>query len=237
MQEIEKIYKDHDIIVCRKPAGLAVQTKKPGQMDLYSLLMNEEAREKEKGQMPYIGIVHRLDQPVEGVMVFARTPEAAASLNRQMQKDGFGKYYYAVVKGKMPAKTGVLQDTLQRDGRTNLSRVVPKGTVGGKLAELSYETVAQEQEYTLLRICLKTGRHHQIRVQLSHAGCPILGDRKYGTVEPGEPSLALCSYRLQFAHPIQDTPMDFTIQPEGDGFANISTKHSEMRMASHEKLF
>lgn len=221
MKEIEMIYKDNDIIVCRKPAGLAVQSKRPGQMDLYSLLMNEEAREKGKGQRPYIGIVHRLDQPVEGVMVFARTPEAAASLNRQMQQHGFGKYYYAVVKGELPAKTGILQDTLQRDGRTNLSRVVPKGTAGGKLAELSYETVKECEGHTLLRIHLKTGRHHQIRVQLSHADCPILGDRKYGSVEPGEPSLALCSYRLEFAHPTQDTPMEFAIQPEGEGFARF----------------
>lgn len=221
MQKIETIFRDNDMIVCRKPAGLAVQTKRPGQMDLYSLLMNEEAREKGKGQVPYIGIVHRLDQPVEGVMVFARTPEAAASLNRQMQQYGFGKYYYAVVKGEMPARTGTLQDTLQRDGRSNLSRVVPKGTKGGKLAELSYETVEECEGYTLLRIHLKTGRHHQIRVQLSHAGCPILGDRKYGSVEPGEPSLALCSYRLEFVHPTQDTPMEFAIQPMGDGFARF----------------
>lgn len=215
MQEIEKIYTDSDIIVCRKPAGLAVQTKNPGQMDLYSLVMNEEAKEK----TPYIGIVHRLDQPVEGVMVFARTPEAAASLNRQMQQQGFGKYYYAVVKGNMPTEKGTLKDTLQKDGRTNRSQVVAPGTPGGKLAELSYETVAVEQGYSLLRIHLKTGRHHQIRVQLSHAGSPILGDRKYGNVLPGEPSLALCSYKLSFSHPTQGTPLEFVIQPKGEGFA------------------
>lgn len=222
MQNIEKIYTDNEIIVCRKPAGMAVQTRQMGQMDLYSLLMNEEAQDAGKqGMAPYIGIVHRLDQPVEGVMVFARTKEAAAALNRQMQQQGFGKYYYAVVKGKMPAPEGVLRDVLKKDGRTNSSSVVSQGTEGGKEAELCYETVAERQGHSLLRIRLKTGRHHQIRVQLSHAGCPIMGDRKYGAALPGEPSLALCSYRLEFTHPTEKTPMEFSIQPQGAGFAEF----------------
>ncbi|MBR1391440.1 MAG: RluA family pseudouridine synthase [Lachnospiraceae bacterium] len=211
------IYEDSQLIVCVKPAGMAVQTRRVGEMDLYSELMNHVAGKNEKN-VPYIGIVHRLDQPVEGVMVFAKTREAAAALNRQLQEYGFGKYYYAVTKGMPEPKSGTMTDYLRKDGKTNTSLVVDEKTPGAKKAVLNYEVLGQREDKSLVRIQLKTGRHHQIRVQMAHAGCPLLGDRKYGTAGKGEPSLALCAYRLSFLHPTEGTPMEFEIVPEGAGF-------------------
>lgn len=205
------LYEDEDIIVCRKPAGVAVQTKRLGQADMESLLKNYRVG---KGEVPYIGVVHRLDQPVEGVMVFAKTKEAAASLSRQIAAKLTDKYYYAMVDGVPKARKGTLEDYLLRDGRTNTSAVVKRGTREAKRAELSYEVLEQKGERAILRIRLETGRHHQIRVQLSHAGMPIVGDRKYNFKENMTPSggqLALCSYQLGLKHPKTHKNLTFEI--------------------------
>ena len=170
------LYEDTEILVCKKPAGLAVQSAKMGQQDMVSLLKNYRAMKKEE---PYIGLVHRLDQPVEGVMVFAKSKQAAANLSKQISEKQTDKYYYAVVCGKPKEKQANLVDYLCKDGKKNTSGVVTKETVGAKRAELFYEVVEEKEDKALLRIELKTGRHHQIRVQLSHMGCPIYGDSKY----------------------------------------------------------
>lgn len=211
MTNLSILYEDNDLIVCRKPAGVAAQTKRLGQADMESLLKNYRAG---KGEQPYIGVVHRLDQPVEGVMVFAKTREAAAGLSRQIAAKCADKYYYAVVDGSPEKKKGTLEDYLLRDGRTNTSAVVERGTADAKRAELSYEVIAQAGSRTLLRIQLSTGRHHQIRVQLSHAGMPIVGDRKYSFKENITPSgggLLLCSYKIGFKHPKTHKNLSFEI--------------------------
>lgn len=195
------LYEDDSILVCHKPAGVAVQTRRLGQADMESLLKNYRAK---KGEPPFVGTVHRLDQPVEGVMVFAKTKEAASVLSRQIASKLTDKYYYAMVDGVPAAGKGILEDYLLRDGRTNTSAVVEKGTPEAKRAELSYEVVEQKGARAVLRIKLETGRHHQIRVQLSHAGMPIVGDQKYNFKENMTPSgiqLALCSYHIGFKHP------------------------------------
>lgn len=210
------LYEDDAIIVCRKEAGIPVQTAKMGLQDMVSLLKNYRVQKKEE---PYIGLVHRLDQPVEGVMLFAKTKQAASALAKQVSGRSVDKCYYAVVWGKMSAASGELSDYLLKDGKSNRSEVVPEQTAGAKKAELSYRVLKEKEEKSLLDVCLKTGRHHQIRVQLSHAGCPIYGDSKYGTKgENGYLPLALCSYKLGFIHPTTGKRMEFEINPEGKGF-------------------
>lgn len=199
--EIRILFEDEQIIVCEKPAGVAVQTKRLGQADMESLLKNRRAG---KGELPYIGVVHRLDQPVSGVMVFAKTKEAAAALGRQIASGLADKFYYAVTDGVPEAGKGQFTDYLLRDGRTNTSAVVESSTPGAKRAELSYEVLEPKNGRAVLRIHLGTGRHHQIRVQLAHAGMPIVGDRKYNFKENMKPSgepLCLCSYKIGFRHP------------------------------------
>ena len=233
------LYEDDKLLVCVKPAGIAVQTKRMGEQDMESLLRNYLAA---KGETPFIGIIHRLDQPVEGVMVFGKTKEATAELNRQMQKNGFGKYYLTVVYGKAEPKEGQLIDFLKKDGRSNTSSVVKQGTADAKRAALTYRVLEcstlddrddkddrdgrdgkAASEISLLEVKLETGRHHQIRVQMSHHGWPLVGDRKYGRKNESLPGmrpipLALCSYRLEFLHPTSKKKMQFQITPEGQAF-------------------
>lgn len=205
------IYEDEDIIVCKKPAGVATQTRRIGQADMESLLKNYRAS---KGELPYIGVVHRLDQPVEGIMVFAKNKEAAADLSRQIKTKLADKYYYAMTDGVPEKKKGTLGDELLQNGKTNTSEVVERGTPQAKHASLSYEVVEQDGKHAVLRIKLDTGRHHQIRVQLAHAGMPIVGDKKYNFKENIAPSggqLALCSFKIAFRHPKTHRKLEFEI--------------------------
>lgn len=209
--ELQILYEDEELLAVRKPAGVAVQTKRLGVADMESLLKNYRAG---KGEPPYIGIVHRLDQPVEGVMVFAKTGEAAGSLGKQMQSRQIDKYYYAMVDGVPPKKKGTLEDYLLRDGKTNTSAAVSKETAGARRAALSYEVQETGAGRAILRISLETGRHHQIRVQLANAGWPIVGDRKYNFKENMKPysgELALCSYKICIRHPKNNKKLMFEI--------------------------
>lgn len=186
---------------------------------MVSLLKNYRVS---KGEPPYIGLVHRLDQPVEGVMVFAKDKKSAAALSAQMQAHTFEKYYYAMVEGTFSPACGTLGNYLLRDGKSNVSSVVPKDTTGAKRAELSYETVKTMEDRSLVRIQLKTGRHHQIRVQLAHAGHPIIGDKKYGRNTPGYLPLGLCSYHIGFIHPVTKKKVVYEITPSGAAFQQVS---------------
>lgn len=208
---LEILYEDSAIIVCVKPAGVATQTKQIGQKDMESMLRTYRMQ---KGEPSYIGVVHRLDQPVSGVMVFAKTKEAAADLSRQVSSKAADKYYYAVTDGVPEESKGTLEDYLQRDGKTNLSKVVTSKENGAKHAELSYEVLAKTDAKALVRVKLATGRHHQIRVQMAHAGWPLVGDRKYNfktNMKMGNEPMGLCSYKLRFNHPVTKKRMEFEI--------------------------
>ena len=191
------IYEDEDIIVCKKPAGVATQTRRIGQADMESLLKNYRAS---KGELPYIGVVHRLDQPVEGIMVFAKNKEAAADLSRQIKTKLADKYYYAMTDGVPEKKKGTLEDELLQNGKTNTSEVVERGTPQAKHASLSYEVVEQDGKHAVL--------------QLAQAGMPIVGDKKYNFKENIAPSggqLALCSFKIAFRHPKTHRKLEFEI--------------------------
>lgn len=205
------LYEDEELIVCRKPAGVPVQTRNFMAQDMESYLKNYRS---EKGEPPLIWLLHRLDQPVSGIIAFAKTKEAAADIGRQMAVKLVGKYYYAMTDGIVTKKKGTLEDYLLRDGKTNASSVVPKGTKDAKLARLSYQVTEQGKGRSILKIQLETGRHHQIRVQLAHAGYPIVGDKKYNfreNIAPSGQNLALCSYKIGFRHPKTHKKLEFEI--------------------------
>lgn len=225
-REIEIIFEDKDILVCRKPAGVATQTKRLGQQDMESLLKNYRVK---NGEQPYIGIVHRLDQPVEGIMVFAKNKQAAAHLSKQVQDRVIGKYYYAISNNIPSEQEGVLEDYLLTDKRTNVTQVVEDNTKNGsvtdhypnaKIAKLEYCVVENKENKALFDIKLHTGRQHQIRVQMAHIGCPLEGDSKYGDGQSRD-ALALCSYKLEFEHPTKKRQMKFEIQPIGKVFTDF----------------
>lgn len=227
------VFEDEHIMVAYKPAGIATQTARLGQQDMVSELKNYLARKPEnKGKgAPYLGLVHRLDQPVAGILVFAKTKQAAASLSKQIADGSFHKYYYAIVYGRPLKEKDTLEDYLCKDGKTNMSSVVTKDTPDAKKARLCYqwkETLMvweEMQEVSLMEIELFTGRHHQIRVQMAHGGMPLLGDSKYGTEESKEFSknigcrnVALCASRLQFQHPGTGETVDFFKKPDDEIF-------------------
>ena len=220
---LQILFEDNDIIVCYKPAGVPTQTAKMGAQDMESLLKNHIYKTQKEKKPPYVAVVHRLDQPVEGLLVFAKTPSAAKELSKEVQRGaGFGKYYKAVLCGVPKETTGKLENYLVKDGKTNTSRVCEPSEKDAKKAILNYEVLKVQEEKCLVRVKLDTGRHHQIRVQMSHMGCPILGDTKYGTqgVEKGMwQQIALCAYRLEFVHPKTKKKMSFEVEPKGAGFA------------------
>lgn len=213
----EIVYEDNDILVCYKPAGIPTQTKQTMQMDVES-----ELRNYLKGKPIYV--IHRLDQPVEGLLVFGKSKIAASTLGKQLNSDEINKEYYAVVFGMMEQKKGTLINYMKKENKGNLSRIVSKADTDGKYAELSYEVVGEYKikGISLLRIHLKTGRHHQIRVQLAGANHSLLGDQKYGDFTTQELSkqlgirnVALCAARLHFNHPTKKKEMEFEISPKG----------------------
>lgn len=209
------LFEDDSIIVCFKPAGVPTQSGQVGIPDMESLLKNHIHQSTQTNHAPYLSIIHRLDQPVSGLLVFAKTLQAAKALNMQLTHQGFGKYYLALVNGIPQNTDDSLEHYLIRDRRTNMSRVCPNGTPDSKKAILHYKIIEFRNDDTcLLEIHLDTGRHHQIRVQLAHIGCPIVGDTKYNTNtqnKNGWQELKLCAYKLSFRHPVTRQEQQFDI--------------------------
>lgn len=214
-------YEDDAILVIHKPAGIATETARIGQADVVSELKNYL---KAKGKGTYLGMIHRLDQPVEGLLVFAKTPEVAKALTKQLENGTLKKSYAALIP-KIKAENaikGEVEDYLLKDGRTNLSKVVAAGTQGAKKAKLSWKLLQHietvECAYSLVEVEIFTGRHHQIRVQMSHAGMPLLGDNKYGNTSSRALSdvlalrhTALLANHLELTHPLTREKMQFEI--------------------------
>ena len=223
------VFEDDAVIVCEKPAGMPVQSDHTRDMDVLTILKHHIFEEQNSEEEPYLAVVHRLDRPVGGLMVLAKTKEAAANLSEQIQNFEFEKNYQAVVCGNLREDFGTFEDYLLKNGKTNKTEVVKAGTPGARKAELDYELIdcieTKEGVLTWILVILHTGRHHQIRVQMAHAGMPLAGDRKYGAgtnVTIGAGSLALCAASLTFFHPVTGKVMKFVTKPEGTEFKGIS---------------
>jgi len=189
------LYKNNQLIALNKPAGLPVQPDPTGDTSLHQLA-------EIYCQHP-VHVVHRLDRPATGVVLFAKNKKALAALNEQFRQRAVGKTYLAVVEQAPPEPAGTLEHLLLKDGRTNKTRVVPAGTPGAKPARLQYRLLGSGDRYHLLEVELLTGRHHQIRAQLSALGCPIKGDVKYGARRSNrDRSIHLHAWKLRFRHPV-----------------------------------
>ena len=218
MQQLKVIYEDNHIIVVEKPVNIPSQADKTGDIDLLTIIKQYIKEKYQKPGNVYLGLVHRLDRPVGGVMVFAKTSKAAARLSNQVREKQFEKTYLTIVNGKMEQNTGTLEDYLYKDERNNKSKVVPEGTKNSKLAILDYEVLkyAPELDLSVLKIHLHTGRHQQIRVQLSSRNHSIYGDQKYGGRGHGK-QITLWAYELKFYHPITNEQITFHSIPEMTG--------------------
>lgn len=211
------LFEDEYILAAVKPQGMPAQADKTGDPDLLSEL---EAYAKQP-----LGLLHRLDRPVGGVMLFAKEKKAEAILAKDLQENRLNKRYLTVLCGKLPSEIGMLEDYLLKNARTNLSEVVSKDRKGAKKAVLYYKKIAEKETemgiLTLAEIKLETGRHHQIRVQTSHGGFPIWGDKKYHRNFPkrGKTDIALWSYLMEGIHPKTKQPFVFTAMPEKEPFS------------------
>ena len=222
---IHILYEDNHLLVVEKPVNMPVQADASGDDDLLTMLKRYVKERYHKPGDVYLGLVHRLDRPVGGVMVFARTSKAAARLTQQFQSHTAKKRYVAVVTGS-PAPDAELTDWLVKDEVTFFSSVVPEGTPGAKQAKMHYALLGQAGGRSLLDVALYTGRPHQIRVQLSHAGLPICGDQRYNPVAVCGEQIALWAYALTLRHPTLGEEMTFTLLPRGDAFAAFSAQTS-----------
>ena len=218
IKNLNIIYEDNHIIVVEKIPNIPSQADKTGDIDMLSIIKEYIKEKYKKPGNVYLGLVHRLDRPVGGVMVFAKTSKAASRLSNQVREKIFKKKYLAVVDGKIEKEQGILEDYLYKEQKTNTSRVVKKEKKNAKYAKLEYKVLKYDErkDLSLLEINLFTGRHHQIRVQLSNFGHSIFGDQKYGT-RGKEKQIALWAYELEIEHPITKEKMKFEKLPEAKG--------------------
>ena len=218
MEKLKVIFEDNHIIVVEKPPNIPSQSDKTGDLDMLTIVKNYIKEKYNKPGNVYLGLVHRLDRPVGGVMIFAKTSKSASRLSNQVREKVFKKEYLAVVDGKFENKRGTLVNYLYKDERNNISKVVSKEKKNAKEAKLDYEVIKYNEvkNLSLLKINLYTGRHHQIRVQLSNFNHSIFGDQKYGTRGKGK-QIALWAYKLTIEHPISKEKMEFEDLPEPIG--------------------
>lgn len=226
---LEIIFEDEHIIICKKPPGLATQSKNIRAKDMVSLIKRHLYLTASMKKEPYLAVIHRLDQPVCGILVFAKTPLSAKNLNQQLQQNRFGKHYKALLTALPPAEfeTKPLIHYMKKDASSNTSSICSANDSSSKKAILQYHVLpsltkeellifnhcdlSRLEDLTPVHITLDTGRHHQIRVQMSHLGCPILGDTKYGTAPATDKweNIALCAYKLEFKHPLTQENLQF----------------------------
>lgn len=218
MKSIKVIYEDNHIIVVEKPINIPSQSDKTGDMDLLTMVKDYIKKKYNKPGNVYVGLIHRLDRPVGGVMVYAKTSKAAARLSEQVRNKTMTKKYLTIVDGKMEKDEGTLEDYLLKNEKTNLSKVVSKDNKSAKFAKLEYKVLKYEEEINLsvLEVKLDTGRHHQIRVQLSSRNHSIYGDQKYGTRGRGK-QICLWAYEISFEHPVTKKKLTFNVTPEKIG--------------------
>ena len=202
--ELEVLYEDNHCIVCYKPAGVLSQSDITGDIDMLTLVKDYLRKRYNKQGNIYVGLVHRLDRMTSGVMVFAKTSKGAMRLSNDIQNGQFFKEYLAVCEGNIENFDEVtLVDYLEKDEKLNKSFI----SKNGKEAILSYKVVTNKNNRCLVKVKLKTGRHHQIRVQMSNIGHPLYGDMKYGA--KNKDNLALQAYKLSFYQPVSRELLTF----------------------------
>lgn len=204
------IFEDNHLLVVEKAVNVPMQEDESKDLDLLNMAKNYLRDTYQKEGNVYCGLVHRLDRPVGGVVVFAKTSKAAARLSDSMRKDSWHKKYEAIVVGKLPYYT-VLKDYLSKNEKTNMTSVVAKDK--GKYAELSFELINSNNDLHHISIDLKTGRSHQIRVQFASRNCPLWGDQRYNKNAKVGQQIALWACELSFPHPISKEQLTFTSNP------------------------
>ena len=219
---VKILCEDNHLIVAVKPAGVLSQSDGSDAPDMFTIL---KAYIKEKYDKPgevYLGLVHRLDRPVSGVMVFARTSKSASRLSEQIRTRKVAKIYRAVVQGRTEA-SGSLENYILKDNSTNTVSVYDREVPGSKYAVLDYKTVKTLGDRSLVEIHLGTGRAHQIRAQFAKSGHPLLGDRRYGGTSLWGGDIALQAFRLEFDHPTKGERMTFETEvPEGEPWVSFA---------------
>ena len=203
---INILYEDNHLLIVEKPINIPVQADSSNDIDFLTMLKNFIKKRDNKPGNVYLGLLHRLDRPVGGVMVFAKTSKCASRISEQIRNRTFKKTYYAIVEGKIE-KSGIYKDKLLKDTKTNTVKINPNG----KEAILNYELVDYKNNLSLVKINLETGRSHQIRVQFSSRGHALYGDQKYNKSAKVGEQIALFSNSVTFNHPIKKERLTFEI--------------------------
>lgn len=233
--KLNVLYEDDYMLACVKPCGVPSQGDKSNDEDMVTIVKNYLFDKSDSDEEPYVAVIHRLDRPVGGVMIFAKDKDTAAKLSDMMQDGAITKYYQAVLTGELPDMDGELVDYLARDPKNNTTRVVKKGDKGAKRAELYYEVIdvfeTSEGVLTYVLIELITGRHHQIRAQMASRGCGIWGDTKYNPkfakTKKKYTEIALYSSRIELEHPVTGEELVFKHEPDGKAFDVIEMDEYE----------
>ncbi len=216
MEELTILHEDNHIIVVLKPQNIPSCEDSSGDKDLLTMIKDYIKVTYNKPGNVYVGLVHRLDRPTGGVMVFAKSSKAAARLSEQMKSGDFEKRYFSVLVGEPREDADTLTHYLKKNTVNNMVYVCPPLTEGAKKAELEYKIVEKAQGLSLADIRLHTGRSHQIRVQMNAIGCPVYGDMRYGGEKAKKGYLALWAYYLGFTHPVSKERMVFRVEPPKD---------------------
>ena len=216
--DLKILYEDNHIIVVVKPVNIPSQGDKTGDEDMLTIIKKYIKEKYNKPGEVYLGLVHRLDRPTGGVMVFAKTSKAASRLSEQVREKEIQKKYLCIVDGKLEKEKDLWKDYLLKNEKNNMSKVVEENTKNSKEAILDYEVIKYNEEINLsvVKVNLHTGRHHQIRVQFASRGHSLCGDQKYGTRGRGK-QLALWAYSLSLVHPTKKERMEFDSYPEIEG--------------------
>ena len=211
---VKVLYEDNHLLVVEKPVNILSQGDDTNDKDMVNLLKEYVKEKYNKPGNVYIGLVHRLDRPVGGAMIFAKTSKAASRLSEQVRNKTFKKTYRAVIHGTMSKEKDTLKDYLYKNKKTNMVSVVRKDHNEAKHAELSYETLGKKDGFSLVEIDLKTGRSHQIRVQFASRKHPLFGDQRYGQdVNKVGQQISLWSQKIEIEHPTTKEKMEFVCEP------------------------
>ena len=212
MEKLEILYEDRQIIVVLKPQNVPSQADETGDLDMLTMVKNHLKEEYNKDNI-YCGLVHRLDRPTGGIMVFAKTSKSASRLSAEIESGDLEKKYLLVTQGKPKQSHATLVNYLKKDEKQNKVSIVPQTTYGAKKAELEYYVLETKEDLSLIEVKLKTGRGHQIRVQMANIKCPIFGDQKYGGKNMPKANLNLFAYELKLIHPTTKENLMFRCYP------------------------